>query len=413
MKYFEVTYIFKGKKAKKVIKATSREDAVSISKTKTPGVVIKVNEIEAPLEDKMKEFFEQVSSMLFKKSIKLDNLITSFRQLAVMVNAGISIHDSIREVKNATVDKRLQEIFTKIDDDLNSGLSLTVSVNNFKNELGEVTVAMIELGETTGNMAESLTKLSDILEEVRDNRAKFKKAMRYPTTVIVAIFVAFSIIMIYVVPQFKTTFEDLGAELPLPTQILMTLEKMFNEYGSYSFAALMILVFIYKYYKRTSKEFNDFLDKHLLKVYLIGKVIFFSTMSRFFLVLTELIRAGLPVAEALDTAVLTVDNSEIKKKLAAIRISVERGVSLTDAFRETDLMQGMLVQMISAGEQSGMLDTMLDKVTEYYKSRFQEIIDNLTAYIEPILLAFIAGMALLLALGIFLPMWDLAGAVKN
>ena len=413
MKYFEVTYIFKGKKAKKVVKATSREDAVSISKTKTPGVVIKVNEIEAPLEDKMKEFFEQVSSMLFKKSIKLDNLITSFRQLAVMVNAGISIHDSIREVKNATVDKRLQEIFTKIDDDLNSGLSLTVSVNNFKNELGEVTVAMIELGETTGNMAESLTKLSDILEEVRDNRAKFKKAMRYPTTVIIAIFVAFSIIMIYVVPQFKTTFEDLGADLPLPTQILMTLEKMFNEYGSYSFAALMILVFIYKYYKRTSKEFNDFLDKHLLKVYLIGKVIFFSTMSRFFLVLTELIRAGLPVAEALDTAVLTVDNSEIKRKLAAIRISVERGVSLTDAFRETDLMQGMLVQMISAGEQSGMLDTMLDKVTEYYKSRFQEIIDNLTAYIEPILLAFIAGMVLLLALGIFLPMWDLAGAVKN
>jgi len=193
----------------------------------------------------------------------------------------------------------------------------------------------------------------------------------------------------------------------------MTLEKMFNEYGSYSFAALMILVFIYKYYKRTSKEFNDFLDKHLLKVYLIGKVIFFSTMSRFFLVLTELIRAGLPVAEALDTAVLTVDNSEIKRKLAAIRISVERGVSLTDAFRETDLMQGMLVQMISAGEQSGMLDTMLDKVTEYYKSRFQEIIDNLTAYIEPILLAFIAGMVLLLALGIFLPMWDLAGAVKK
>jgi type II secretory pathway component PulF len=154
-------------------------------------------------------------------------------------------------------------------------------------------------------------------------------------------------------------------------------------------------------------------DKYILKVYLIGNVIFFASMSRFMLIFTELVRAGIPVADALDTALMTVDNEEIKDKLSSVKYAVERGSNLTDAFKATGLYEGMLIQMIKAGEQGGALDKMLEKVSDYFKSRFNEIIDNLSAYIEPILIAFIAGMVLMLALGIFLPMWDMASAVKN
>ncbi|MBP6325253.1 MAG: type II secretion system F family protein, partial [Sulfurospirillum sp.] len=151
----------------------------------------------------------------------------------------------------------------------------------------------------------------------------------------------------------------------------------------------------------------------ILKVYLIGDIIFYATLSRFTLVFTELIRAGIPIADALDTSLLTLDNTHLKKRLSAIKISVQRGVSLTEAFRDTGLLEGMLLQMIQAGEQSGTLDKMLEKVTQYLKSRFNQIIDNIASYIEPILLGFIAGMVLLMALGIFMPMWDMAKAVKT
>ncbi len=413
MKYFEVSSLFKGKKIIKTIKAPSKNDALAMAKSKSAGIVLSVKETSAPIEDQFKNFKETILGTINKKNIKMKNLIAAIRQLAVMTNAGISIHDSIREVKNATVDSTLKSIFEQIDDDLNSGLSLTESMMNFRYELGDVTIAMVELGESTGNMAESLEKLGEILEEIEENRQKFKKALRYPITVVVAIGIAFTILMVYVVPKFRDIFAKLKADLPLPTKILMAMEYAINNYGLYILLCLFATIAIIKYLLKTNEEFKNSFDKNILKVYLVGKIIFYATLSRFTLVFTELIRAGIPISDALDTSILTIDNTHLKNKLSSVKVSVSRGVSLTEAFRETGLFEGMLIQMIHAGEQSGTLDKMLEKVTNYFKSKFNDIIDNIASYIEPILLAFIAGMVLLMALGIFMPMWDMAQAVKN
>ena len=413
MKYYEVTSLFKGKKVLKTIKAPNKNDALAMAKSKTAGVIISVKETSAPVEDQLEELKNNILGAITKKSIKMKDLIAAIRQLAVMTNAGISIHDSIKEVKDATVDKTLKEIFNQIDDDLNSGLSLTEAMMSFRYELGDVTIAMVELGESTGNMAESLEKLSEILEEIEENRQKFKKALRYPITVVVAIGIAFTILMVYVVPKFKEIFAKLKADLPLPTKILMAMEHAVNNYGHFLLLGLIAIIITIKYLLKHNEEFKNNYDKYILKVYLIGKITFYATLSRFTLVFTELIRAGIPIADALDTALLTLENTHLKKQLAAVKTSVSRGVSLTEAFRDTGLFEGMLIQMIHAGEQSGTLDKMLEKVTDYFKSRFNEIIDNIASYIEPILLAFIAGMVLLMALGIFMPMWDMAQAVKN
>lgn len=412
MKYFEVNYQFKGKKEHTLIKAQTRQDALAIAKLKLPGVILNIKETSAPLEDQLKEFRNHLQVFLFRKKIKMPNLIAAIRQLSVMTDAGISIHDSIKEVAKATTDKSLKEIFDSANDDLNAGLSLTQALIGYKDQVGDVTIALIELGESTGNMAESLEKLAEILEEIEDNRQKFKKAMRYPLTVIIAITVAFSILMIYVVPKFKDIFKQLKAELPLPTKVLLFLEHAINNYGVYILGATFLAIVIMQYMLRYNENFKKLFDFYILKVYLIGDIIFYATLSRFCLVFTELIRAGIPIADALDTSLLTLDNTHLKKRLGAVKISVQRGISLTEAFRDTELFEGMLTQMIQAGEQSGMLDKMLEKVTNYLKSRFSQIIDNIAAYIEPILLAFIAGMVLLMALGIFMPMWDMANAVK-
>ncbi len=330
-----------------------------------------------------------------------------------MANAGIPIHDSIKEVVKSATDRQVKEMFSKIDEDLNAGHSLTEAISKFRKEVGDVTVAMIELGENTGNMAESLQKLANILEEMLENKRKFKKAMRYPITVMIAIAIAFSIMMIYVVPKFKAIFDKFHSELPLPTKILLGMEYAVNHYGLLILGSIFGVIFYVKFMNRTNPQFRYNFDKHILKTYLIGNIIYYSTLSRFMMIFTELIRAGIPVVEALDTAVITTENEYLKEKLSLVKVSVERGVNLTESFKETGLFEGMLIQMIKAGEQGGALDQMLDKVAEYYKIKFQDLIENISSYIEPIMLGFIAGMVLLLALGIFLPMWDMAQTVKK
>ncbi|AFL68518.1 type II secretion system F family protein [Sulfurospirillum barnesii] len=413
MKYFEINYLFKGKKSKTIIKSPDRKDAISIAKNKVPGIILTIKETSAPLEDQLRGFKNELLGTFLRKKIKMTSLIAAIRQLSVMTNAGISIHDSVKEVANATIDTSLKEIFHTVNDDLNSGLSLTQSLMSYRESVGDVTIAMVELGESTGNMAESLEKLADILEEIEENRQKFKKALRYPITVVIAIAIAFTILMVYVVPKFKDIFEKLKAELPLPTKILLFMEHMINQYGFFLLAGIILSFVLIKYLLNTNEEFKKNFDEYILKVYLIGDIIFYATLSRFCLVFTELIRAGIPIADALDTSLLTLENTHLKKRLSSVKISVQRGISLTESFRDTNLFEGMLIQMIQAGEQSGTLDKMLEKVTLYLKSRFNQIIDNIASYIEPILLGFIAGMVLLMALGIFMPMWDMAKAVKS
>jgi len=273
---------------------------------------------------------------------------------------------------------------------------------------------MTNLGEQTGNISGSYNKLADILENIRDNIKKFKKAIRTPLITFVAMGVAFTILIMVVVPKFKEMFEKFESALPIPTQILLALEHILNNYGLYVMMVLAGITFSGIHTYKNSKEFKYKVDKLLVnpKFYLIHKIIFFATMHKYTLVFGELVKSGIPVSEALDTAVGMVDNLYIKQKLLTVNANISRGISLSDAFEQTELFENMLLQMIRAGESSGQLDAMLEKVEGYYDGRFQDLIDNLAAYIEPIMLFFIAGLVLLMALGIFMPMWDLGKAVK-
>ena len=413
MKNFEVEYIANGKRQKMFLKANNKVAARNLVKQKNGGVITKIGETQVSNIDLGDLKGKVVRLMGIGGKVKTQNLVDSIRQLAVMTNAGISIHDSIKEVANSTEDKALKEIFASINDDLNSGLSMTEASEKFRSKLGDVVIAMISLGESTGNMAESLSKLAQMLNEVWENQRKFKKAMRYPMVIMTALAIAFTVLMMYVVPKFREIFEELGADLPLPTRILLNIEYALNHYGFLILGIIVGTIIGIKLAYKNNDQFKRGWDKYILKVYLFGKIVFYSTMSRFMLIFTELVKAGIPIADALDTAVLMVDNEELKTKLSTVKIAVQQGVSLTEAMRNTGLYESMLIQMVSAGEKSGSLDKMLGNVTNYYKEKFDDIIDNISSYVEPILLLFMAAMVLLMALGIFMPMWDLGKAVKN
>jgi general secretion pathway protein F len=413
MSYFQVTVLTKGKKEKIGLYAQDRKEANSYAKLKLSGIIIKVEEAQEPLEAQFKRFKSNFMQNIKKRKIKPDGLIAAIRQLAVMTNAGISIHDSLNEIANATTDEALDHVFSKVADDINSGNSLSASMENFRFEVGNLTIAMIQLGEKTGNLDEALYSLADMLEEIRANVIKFKKAMAYPRNVMIAMAVAFTILISYVVPQFKSIFEELHAELPLPTVILLKLEYLFNNFGPYLLAGLAISYFVFKYFINNHENFRYKWHQFLLKTYLIKNIIKFSTLSRFTLVFSELVRAGIPIAEALDTSIEMIDNLPLKKKLLSVIFTVEKGGTLNKGLEETGLFENMIIQMIRAGEDSGTLDTMIKKVAEYYKMRFDAIIDGLSEAIEPIMLLIIASMVILLALGIFLPMWDMGNAVQG
>jgi general secretion pathway protein F len=413
MKYYKATILKHGKKQEIGFYAQDRKDAKRVAQTKLNGILIKVIEAQEPFEEKFKRIKEDIFKNSKRKKIKQDALIASIRQLAVMINAGISINDALQEIANSTQNEHLAGVFGKLAEDINAGNSLSRSMENFRYELGNLTIAMVTLGERTGNLDDALYSLANMLEEIRANIIKFKKAMAYPRNVMIAMAIAFTILISYVVPKFKAIFEELGAELPVPTQILLFLEHLFNTYGLYVLAGLILFFIVFRYMLEASQDFRYKWHQFLLKTYLIKNVIMFSTLSRFTLVFSELIRSGIPIAEALDTAIGMIDNLPLKERLLTVRIAVEKGNTLHQGLEETKLFENMIIQMIKAGEDSGTLDTMVQKVSEYYKMRFDAIIDGLNEAIEPIMLFVLASMILLLALGIFLPMWDMGNAVKH
>ncbi len=415
MKYFNVTVMDKGKKRQELIKADNKMIAINLMKKKFPAnMIMRAVETSAPLEETISGFFSTLSKTM-KSKIPINDKISTIRQIAVMTDAGIAITDTLEDVADNTDNKQLKEIYSKINADINAGNSMAHAMEPYTEEFGHVALAMTDLGERTGNLSESYHKLADILESIRDNTAKFKKAIRSPMITFAAMGIAFTILIMVVVPKFKDIFDRFKTELPIPTQILLKLEWAFSNYGIFILAALIGGIIALKYFYKNNRDFKYSMDKIMIhpKFYLINKAIFLSTMHKYNLVFGELVKSGIPVSEALDTAVGMVDNLAIKEQLLTVNANIGRGMDLAEAFKITGLYQNMLLQMIKAGEAGGQLDAMLDKVTQYYDMEFQDLIDNLSAYIEPVMLFFIAGLVLLMALGIFLPMWDLGKAVKG
>jgi general secretion pathway protein F len=407
MPYFEVTILKRGKKEKFGLFASDKKEVNDYASLKYSGIIIKVEKATQPVELVLKQLKTKLLKKIKKRKIKPDVLISAIRQLAVMANAGISIHDSLQEVATSTTNANLKFIFTKLSDELNSGHSLSNAMQNFNFELGNLTIAMVKLGEKTGNLDDALYSLANMLEDTRSNIKKFQKAMSYPKNVMLSMIIAFVILISYVVPKFKTLFESFHTQLPIPTQILLKLEYLFSNYGLLALSILTTIFIILNYIINNNDDVKYKWHKILLKIYLVKNIIMYATLSRFTLVFAELVHAGIPIAEALDTSCQMIDNLVLKRKLLSVRISVEKGSSLHQGLKDTKLFENMIIQMLKAGEDSGKLDSMISKVATFFKMKFDAIIENLSSAIEPIILIIIASLVTLLALGIFMPMWEI------
>jgi len=414
MNYYKVTLVMKGKKETIVLKGESKGEVLEAinSSSKYKGIVVKIEPTEMPFEEKMKHLKNIVRANFSKKKLNYPSFISAIRQLSALTIAQISLKDSLENIAKNSTDELIKELFQKAAEGIDNGLTLSITFEEYEDYVGVLAVAMIKLGEQTGSLGEALASLADIYEDIEENRQKFKSAMRYPLITLTAMAIAFTILIMYVVPKFKDIFEQLHADLPLPTKILLGLEYAFSHYGPLILGVFVVIFVIHKFLYKTNKDYKYKFDKLMLKMKIIGPIIEFSSISRFLLVLTELNKAGIPLVDSLNIANGILENSVLKDKIDGIIREINQGRSLTKALQEYDLLDNITLQMIAAGEEAGNLDTMLENASMYYKNQFDQIVDGIGDAIEPIMMAVIGGLVLLLALGIFMPMWNLASAAK-
>jgi len=403
---YKIDYIQKGKIKTAYIKASSNMQALKIFKKRYHGIIKEVQQIEKSslIEDLEKKFLE--------RKVNLDELIAILDQIYVMLDAGISIDMALSQtivgIKNAHLKKIFEDIYQKI----NSGQSLYESFKIHENELGIIVTAMVSLGEQSGDLAGAFNNLIQILSEINENRKRFKKATRYPLFIIFAMIIAFIIVILFVIPPFKSIYAQLGTSLPLPTRFLLWIEGAIEHYGLFILGIAIVIFGVINFFYKTNEKVRLIIDKYMLKIYILGKVIKLAMLGRFVFVFNSLINSGIPIVTSIDIALSIVENEYLKQKLTLIKDEIVKGGKVSKGFENTTLFEPMIIQMVNAGEESGNLTKMFGKISDYYLREYRYIVDNISVLIEPILIAAIAGFVFTLALGIFLPMWNLTEAIK-
>jgi len=413
MRYYKVSIFYRGKQQEFIIKSLNKSEAIINAKKNYEGLLVKIEEVPMPLEEKFKTFKDIINNKLLRKKLHYPSYISSLRELAVLIKAGISLKDALEDIGNNTKDALIKEVFLKAAEAIDSGKTLSDVFEKYEAYVGGISLAMIRLGEQTGDLANALNYLADIYDNMYENRKKMVKALRYPVITLIAIAIAFVVLILLVVPKFKEIFKQLHAELPLPTRILLGIESIMTNYGFLVLGIIALIVIAIIFFYQTSREFKYKVDKILLKTYLIGSIIEYATLHRFLLTVSSLLKSGVPLVESLKISEGIIENEVIREKIRFIIKGINQGRSFAEVLNEVNLVNFIALRMISAGEESGELDNMLEKASNYYEDRFQGIIDNMQAAIEPIMLTVIGGLVLLIALGIFLPMWNLASAVKH
>ena len=399
--YYKIEYLQKGKIKTTVISAKSLKDALTKFRKRKLGILRNIEEFQK------ESISEKLSDLLSFKKIDLEEYISVLEQMYVMLDAGLAIDSILENIAANVKDRKLKKILLSVTNDIKAGLSLTDSVSKFEKELGVLSVSMFKLGEETGDLANAVKDLSVILSEILENRRLLKKATRYPTFIVIAMMVAFTIVILFVIPPFKSVFEQQSMTLPLPTRVLLLIDYVIKTYGLIVVGGgiLFFIVILFSYEKNIKVKL--FLDRAILKVYIIGKVIELALIGRFVYVFEKLIAAGISVVDAFDIAVEIVDNEYMKEKMYLIRQNIITGGGIATGFEATGLFEPMIIQMIKSGEEAGALIEMLQKVSNYYLTKYRDLVANISTLIEPILIMAIAGFVLMLALGIFLPMWDM------
>ncbi|BFN15397.1 type II secretion system F family protein [Marinobacter sp. RI1] len=349
---------------------------------------------------------------LFRKAVTLDELIVFCRQMHALTKAGIPLIRTMRGLAETTRSPVLAEVLEDITNRLEGGTTMATAMQAHPKVFSELFIAMIHVGENTGMLDDSFKRLSEILELERDTKRRVKQALRYPTFVVIALLAALMVVNFLVIPRFASVFAKLGADLPFLTQVLVGTSNFLLGYWPVMLFAGAAGAVLIRQWKQTDRG-RLMWDRYKLKLPIIGPLLELITLSRFARNFATMLKAGMPVTHALTVVADATDNAWIGSHIKDMRLGIERGESLLRTARHSEMFTPLILQMIAVGEETGSVDDMLNNVADFYDEDVDYGLKRLAESIEPILIVAMGILVLILALGVFLPIWDLGAAAMG
>lgn len=396
------TFLWEGQDRKgKKIKGETSGNSIAIVKAelRKQGVTPK------KVRKKPKPLFES------KQKITPADVAIFTRQLATMMKAGVPLVQAFEIVAEGLDNKSMKELVLKIKTEVEGGNSLESGLRKHPHQFDDLFCSLVGSGEQSGALETMLDRVATYKEKSEALKAKIKKAVKYPTAVIIVAGIVTGILLIKVVPTFQDLFEGFGAELPAFTQLVVDMSEWMQEWWLVIIVSLIVFSYAFSELKTRSQPFADALDRLVLKLPVVGDIIFKATIARYARTLATTFAAGVPLVEALESVAGATGNVVYRNAVNAIKEDVSSGQQLNFSMRATGVFPSMAIQMVAIGEESGALDEMLAKVATYYEDEVDNAVDGLTSLMEPIIMSVLGVLIGGLIFAMYMPIFQLGSAM--
>lgn len=345
------------------------------------------------------------------KKIKPMDIAIFTRQMATMMQAGVPLLQSFTIIIEGLENPNMRKLLEAVRNDIAGGSSFAGALRKHPLYFDELYCNLVASGETSGALDTLLDRVATYKEKSEALKSKIKKAMNYPIAVVVVAAIVTSILLLKVVPQFQEIFEGFGAELPAFTQLVIGISELLQEYGLYVLVGLVVLFFAIRGMLRRSEPLRNRVDKMLLKMPVIGDILYNSAVARYGRTLATTFSAGVPLVDALDSVSGATGNVVFKNAVQQVKADVSTGVQLHISMMSSGVFPSLALQLTAIGEESGALDTMLEKVATHYEAEVDNAVDGLTALLEPIIMAVLGVLIGGLIIAMYLPIFQMGNAV--
>ncbi len=356
-------------------------------------------------------YIKEKRKSISKQKIKTVDIAHFARQLTSMMRSGIPLIQSLDIISSGHENPSMQDLINAIAQDIAGGSDLSGALAKHPKYFDELFVNLVGAGETAGTLEDMLEKVATYKEKTENIKAKIKKAMMYPLMVVIAAVIVTSIMLIFVIPQFKDLFEGFGADLPAFTQMVVDMSEWLQAKWWIPLGLVIIAGFAFSQARQRSEKFNRFLDKILLKTPVFGNIVNKSSVARFARTLATMSASGVPLIESLDSVAGATGNVVYKEATLDIKSDTSKGVQLNVAMNTTQVFPNMVVQMTKIGEESGRMEDMLNKVADYFEEQVDDLVDSLSAQMEPIIMGVLGVLVGGLIIAMYLPIFKMGAAI--
>lgn len=345
------------------------------------------------------------------KKIKPMDIALFTRQMATMMGAGVPLLQSFDIIGEGFENPNMRKLVDEVKQEVAAGNSLANSLRKKPQYFDDLYCNLVDAGEQSGALETLLDRVATYKEKTESLKAKIRKAMTYPIAVVIVALIVSAILLIKVVPQFQTVFANFGAELPAFTRMVISLSETLQAWWLFVLFGMFIVAFALKEAHKRSVKFRDFVDRTLLKLPIVGMIIYKSSVARYARTLSTTFAAGVPLVEALDSVAGATGNVVFRNAVYKIKQDVSSGTQLNFSMRTTGAFPSMAIQMAAIGEESGSLDEMLGKVASFYEEEVDNAVDNLTTLMEPMIMAVLGVLVGGLIIAMYLPIFQLGNVV--